>query len=136
MLYIRAEHACGIITDSNNMNTVIVARGDDNNNGRGISTTEYLNIETNSWVSGPPLPYQIGAGTIVANPAAGISIIGSLTQSENTCKIAILSLPSLTSSWIAITNTLKIGRYYPIVMPLINSNITICTCKKKDLVHF
>ena len=134
MLQYRAEHACGLIKDSNGLTTVIVVGGYDNYVQQAFTTTEYLDMNSNKWVSGPPLPYQVGGEVIVPNPAGGILLTGGYDKtSPNTLKTNILALSSVTSTWTTISSSLKVGRYLHVAMTLPYSNLTTCTCKNNPI---
>ena len=132
MLNYRAEHACGLIKDSNSFTTVIVVGGYDEYLRVTLATTEYLDINTNKWVSGPLLPSPIGGPVIVPNPNGGILLVGGIDASQQ-YRTSILSLSSVTSTWTAISSSLKVGRYQQVTLPFPYSNITTCTCKRNKI---
>ena len=136
MLNYRAEHACGLIKDSNGLTTVIVIGGYDKYVQKTFATTEYLDFNTNKWVSGPGLPYQMAGPVIVPNPAGGILLVGGVESSSVPLRKTIISLSSLTSTWTNTSSSLKIGRYAQVTLPFPYSNITTCTCKKNEIFQF
>jgi hypothetical protein len=127
LLKYRAEHACGLIKDRNSLTTVILVGGYDNYLSVCISTTEYLDINTNKWVSGPGLPFPICGPVIVPNPAGGILLVGGSSSTT------ILSLSSVASTWTSISRSLKVGRFLHVALPSPYSNVTSCTCKKNKV---
>ena len=116
LLNYRAEHGCGIVKDSNNMDTVIVAGGW--NYGASESTTEIYNRATNTWQRGPGLPYGVASGQMNLHPDIGVVFLGGYSTTTSSFLNNILYLSSATSSWTYMSKSLATRRQMPMVINL------------------
>ncbi len=112
LLTVRAEHACGIINDSNNNPTVIVAGGWSDLMGRSMSTTEIYNHISNKWDTGPELPLNFHTGVIMPHPQGGVVCVAGNSFNNGISNLlnTIYYLPSISSYWSILNQTLHVAR--------------------------
>ena len=123
MLTFRLEHACGIIKDSNNIDTVIIVGGWDGFvTGNSVSTTEVYNRASNTWTRGPDLPYGVHTGQIIQDPDSGIVYVAGNTYATSKSLNTVLYLASASSNWIVLKQELFTGRINPMVIQLPYTN--------------
>ena len=107
----RVAHSCGIIKNSNNSDTVIVASGY-NQGGRSLSSAEIYNQDLNQWEYGPKLPVAIHWGHIMPHPQEGIVLVtGAYYNGTYYLPNEIYYLPSISSNWTILSQKLSVPRY-------------------------
>ncbi len=124
----RSSHACGTVVDNESGQVIVVVAGGFNDADGYLSTTELLFQDSNEWIAGPEMPFELtDAPGVDTSSRDALILVGGFNFDSPYFKTSLLKLQcsSETCTWTTMEQTLKLGRSGTVAM-LIPDSLTAC----------